>query len=145
MLDFNNGPGDNSKSGCILAHRRLFESNSNKGPSPGHSNLGQMEDTMFRSPSYGWSPGECRYLASCPGLTSIMAQWITRKVPAFWPQHLFESSWNNEPSPGHSNLGTLKITPRGGGGGTCYVGVSGDLPFSWVYFMLENSRAGYQF
>ena len=32
-----------------------------------------------------------------------------------------------------------------GGGGTCYVGVSEDVPFSWVYVLLENSRAGYQF
>ena len=32
-----------------------------------------------------------------------------------------------------------------GGGGTCYVGVSRDVPFSLVYFLLENSRAGYQF
>ena len=32
-----------------------------------------------------------------------------------------------------------------GGGGTCYVGVSGDVPFSWAYFLLENSTAGYQF
>ena len=33
----------------------------------------------------------------------------------------------------------------GGGGGTCYVGISEDVPFSWVYFLLENSRARYQF
>ena len=31
------------------------------------------------------------------------------------------------------------------GGGTCYVGVPEDVPFSWVYFLLENSKAGYQF
>ena len=31
------------------------------------------------------------------------------------------------------------------GGGTCYVGVPGDVPFSWVYFLPENSIAGYQF
>ena len=30
-------------------------------------------------------------------------------------------------------------------GGTCYVGVPGDVPFSWVHFLPENSKAGYQF
>ena len=33
----------------------------------------------------------------------------------------------------------------GGGGGTCYVGVPGDVPFLWVYFLPENSKAGYHF
>ena len=37
----------------------------------------------------------------------------------------------------------------GGGGGTCYVGVPGDMPFLWVYFFpensIENSKAGYHF
>ena len=37
--DFNNGLGGDSNSGPILGPRRLFESNSNNGPSPGHSNL----------------------------------------------------------------------------------------------------------
>ena len=27
-------------------------------------------------------------------------------------------------------------------GGICYVGVLGDVPFSWVYFLPENSEAG---
>ena len=31
----------------------------------------------------------------------------------------------------------------GGGGGTCYVRVPGDVPFSWVYFLAENSEAGF--
>ena len=33
----------------------------------------------------------------------------------------------------------------GGGGGTCYVGVIRDVPFPWVYFLPENSKAGYTF
>ena len=33
--------------------------------------------------------------------------------------------------------------PRGGG--TCYVGVPEDVLFSWVYFLPENSKAGYPF
>ena len=40
--DFNNGPGDNSSCGHILGPRHLFESDLNNGPSPGHSDLGQM-------------------------------------------------------------------------------------------------------
>ena len=32
-----------------------------------------------------------------------------------------------------------------GGGGTCYVGVPGDVPFSWVYFLPENYKAVYTF
>ena len=31
---------------------------------------------------------------------------VTRIVPTFWPQHLFEMNSNNGPSPGHSNLGS---------------------------------------
>ena len=30
-------------------------------------------------------------------------------------------------------------------GGACYVGVPRDVPFSWVYFLPENSEAGYTF
>ena len=51
--DFNNGPGDNSNSDCTFAHRRLFEYDSNNGPSSGHSNLGQMEDTSVQVPTCG--------------------------------------------------------------------------------------------
>ena len=36
--DFNNGLGDDSNSGPILAFKRLFESDLYNGPSPGHSN-----------------------------------------------------------------------------------------------------------
>ena len=32
-----------------------------------------------------------------------------------------------------------------GGGGTCYAGVPGDVLFSCVYFLPENSEAGYTF
>ena len=31
---------------------------------------------------------------------------VTRIVPTFWPQHLFKFNSNNDPSPGHSNLGS---------------------------------------
>ena len=31
---------------------------------------------------------------------------VTRKVPTFWPQHLFKLNSNNDPSPGHSSLGS---------------------------------------
>ena len=36
---------NNSDSGRIFASWHLFESDSNNGPSPGRSNLGQIEDT----------------------------------------------------------------------------------------------------
>ena len=36
--DFNNGLRGDSNSDPILVHRRLFESDSNNGPTPGHSN-----------------------------------------------------------------------------------------------------------
>ena len=39
-----------------------------------------------------------------------------------------------------------KVNPReGGGGGTCYVGVSGDAPFSWVYFCSKTLVQGIKF
>ena len=37
--DFNNGLVGDSNSGPVLVPRRLFESDSNNGPSPGHPNL----------------------------------------------------------------------------------------------------------
>ena len=40
--DFNNGPGDYSSCGRIPPCR-LFESDLNNGPSPGHSNLGMLK------------------------------------------------------------------------------------------------------
>ena len=43
--DFNNGPGDNSNSGCISAPRRLLESDLNNGPTPGYSDLGMLKIT----------------------------------------------------------------------------------------------------
>ena len=60
MPDFNNGPGNDSNSGCILVLQRLFESNLNNGPSPSHSNL--VSDAgirLFRSPTYGFLPKGC--------------------------------------------------------------------------------------
>ena len=45
--DFNNGLGDDSNSGPVLHPRRLFESDSNNGPSLGHSNL--VSDEVYKS------------------------------------------------------------------------------------------------
>ena len=61
---------------------------------------------LFRSPTYCLLVGAI----SGPGLIPIMAQGIIRIVAAFCPQRLFESNSNNGHYPGHSNLGTLKIT-----------------------------------
>ena len=38
-----------------------------------------------------------------------------------------------------SNHKESTIFAQNPGGGTCYVGVPGDVPFSWVYFLPENS------
>ena len=52
--DFNNGPAGDSNSGPVLVPRRLFESDLNNGPSPGHSNL--VSDEVYisvqKSPIY---------------------------------------------------------------------------------------------
>ena len=45
--DFNNGLGGDSNSGPVLAPRSSFVSNSNNGPSPGHSNL--VSDEVYIS------------------------------------------------------------------------------------------------
>ena len=77
-LDFNSCPWDNLNSGRILVHRRLFESDSNNSSSPGHSNLGQLEDTPVQvSHSVSWW---VQYWPRASGLTSIMAKGITRIV-----------------------------------------------------------------
>ena len=39
----------------------------------------------------------------------------------------------------------LLVAKPGGRGGTCYLGVPGDVPFSCVYFLPKNSKAGYNF
>ena len=46
-LDFNNGPGGDSNNGPVLAPWRLFESDSNNGSSPDHSNL--LSDEVYIS------------------------------------------------------------------------------------------------
>ena len=54
--DFNNGLRSDSNSGPILALRRLFESDSNNGPSPGHLNLASEGATSVHV-SYLWFLG----------------------------------------------------------------------------------------
>ena len=41
--DFNNGPVSDLNSGLVLGSRRLFESDSNNGPSPGHPSVASDE------------------------------------------------------------------------------------------------------
>ena len=55
--DFNNGLGGDSNSGPVLVHRRLFKSDSNNGPSPGHSSLVSDEVHISVQVSYLWFPG----------------------------------------------------------------------------------------
>ena len=56
-LDFNNGLRGKSNSGPILSPRRLFESDSNNGLSPGHLNLVSDGLHLFMSPTYGFLAG----------------------------------------------------------------------------------------
>ena len=64
MSDFNNGLGNDSNSGCILALQRLIKSDLNNGPSPSQSFV-RWSIHLFRSPTYGFlvgaiSPKGCR-------------------------------------------------------------------------------------
>ena len=64
--------------------RRLFQSDSNNGPSPGHFNL--VSDGATSVPvSYLWFPGRCHIWPRAAGLTSIMASEVTRIVAPFCP------------------------------------------------------------
>ena len=56
--DFNNGLRGDWNSDPILAPRRLFESDSNNGPSPGHLNLLSDGVTSVHV-SYLWFPSRC--------------------------------------------------------------------------------------
>ena len=63
---------------------------------------------LFRSPTYGLLVGAISGQRP-PDPTSIMTQVITRILAAFLPPPaFFESNSYIGPSPGHSNLGTLK-------------------------------------
>ena len=52
--------------------------------------LGQMEDTPVQV-SYLWIPGRCHICRRAAGLTSIMAQQVTRIVAPFWPPGVYLS------------------------------------------------------
>ena len=52
--------------------------------------LGQMEDTPVQV-SYLWTPGGCHICPRAAGLTSIMAQEVTRIVAPFWPPGVYSS------------------------------------------------------
>ena len=53
--------------------------------------LGQMEDTPVQV-SYIWIPGGCHICPMAVGLTSIMAQEVTRIVAPYWPPSVYLSS-----------------------------------------------------
>ena len=102
-LDFNDGLGGESNSGPILALQRLFVFDSNNGPSPRHSNLVSHRvyicSCLILMVSWWvpYLPKGCR-----PELNNGLGGDST-SVPVP-PRRLFESDWNNDPSPGHSNL-----------------------------------------
>ena len=81
--DFSNGLGGDSNSDPISS-QRLFKSDSNNGPSPGHLNLVSDGATSVHV-SYLWFPGRCHSWPRAAGLTSIMASEVTRIVAPFWP------------------------------------------------------------
>ena len=106
--DFNNGPGTNSDSCHIFTSRRLYESDSNNGFSPGHSNLGSDGSTSV-SVSHLWSPGRCNIWLRAPGSDFNNGPGTNSDSGRFLPsRRLCKSNSNNGPSPVHSNLGTLK-------------------------------------
>ena len=79
---FNNGLGGDSNSGPILAPWLLFESDSNNGPSPSHSNLVSVEvyicsGILLR---VSWL---LPYVTKGPRLTSTMAQEMAQILAAF--------------------------------------------------------------
>ena len=75
--DFNNGLRGDSNSGPILPPRRLFKSDSNNGPSPGHLNLVSDRATSVHV-SYLWFPGRCHIWPRSAGPTSIMGSEVTQ-------------------------------------------------------------------
>ena len=60
--DFNNGLGGDSNSSPVLGPRRLFEFDSNNGPSPGHSNL--VSDEVYICSSV-------LFMISCPVVVTM--------------------------------------------------------------------------
>ena len=95
--DFNNGLGGDSNSGPVLASWRLFEPDSNNGPSPGHSNL--VSDEVYICLSFllmisWWLP----YLANSPTPDFNSGPGIDSNIGCILAlQHLFESHLNNGP------------------------------------------------
>ena len=93
-LNFSNGPGITRTVAAFLP-RRLFESDSNNDPSPGHSNLGQMENTLVQMENTSVQVPTCGLLVSAlagqeprldfidPGIICIVA--------AFWPTGVYLS------------------------------------------------------
>ena len=110
-LDFNSCLWDNLNNGRILPPpppRVSLSPTQVMAPLQVIPILVKWKIRLFRSPTYGLLVGAI-FGQGPPGLTSIMAQGITRIMAAFCPlQRLFESNSNNGPAPGHSNLTTLK-------------------------------------
>ena len=85
--------------------RRLFLFDSNNGPFPGHSSLGQMKDSSVQVPTCGLL---VQYLAKGHRLDFNNFPWDnlnSGRILAHW--RLFESDPINGPSPGHFNLGQM--------------------------------------
>ena len=111
--DFNNGSGDNSKCGCILGPRHLFEFDLNNDPSLGNSSLGSDGSTSVH-PNL-WSPKtliiHLMNAMSGPRLDFNNCPWDNLNNSCILThQRLFVSDSSNGPSPGLCNLGQMKDT-----------------------------------
>ena len=93
--DFNDLGGD-SNSAPVLGPRRLFKSNSNNGPSLGHSNL--VSDEVY----------------ICSGLLFTISWWLLylakdlNSSRSLAPRRLFETDVSNDP-PSHSQMKNTSV------------------------------------
>ena len=108
--DFNNGLEGDSNSGPILAPWRLFESDPNNGPSPGHFNL-VSDEVYICSGLLLMVSWKVPYWPRAASLTSIMAWKLTWIVTPFWPPGIYLSpTWLMAPPQAISILCQMKYT-----------------------------------
>ena len=101
--DFNNDLGGDSNSCPVLSPRCLFKSNSNNGPSLGHSNL-VSDEVCICSGLHLWFLGGYNIWPRASCLISIMTQEMILIVVAVWPCGVYsKSTWIMTPSPSHSH------------------------------------------
>ena len=90
MPEFNNGLGGDSNSGPVLAPVVYLSPTRIMAPPRATPVLCEMQNTSVQV-SYLWFPGGCHICPRAAGLTSIMAQELTRIVAPFWPPGVYLS------------------------------------------------------